>query len=88
MLGLASKDITYSVGSKPSTSPYLMGDQKRVEMLCRPCILGGPQCQAQGTKSEVAASPLPSRGPKRGRKCYVSPAFLWVPEQGFKKGLH
>ena len=26
--------------------------------------------------------PLPSRGPKRGRKCYVTPAFLGIPKQG------
>ena len=37
----------------------------------------GPQ--QRGTKSEVAASPLPSRGPKRGRKCYVALAFLGIP---------
>ena len=28
-----------------------------------------------GTKSEWATSPLPSRGPKRGQKCYLAPAF-------------
>ena len=27
----------------------------------------------------MVASPLPSRGPKRGRKCYVTPAFSGVP---------
>ena len=32
------------------------GAQKRVEMLCHPCILGDPQ--QRGTKSERAASPL------------------------------
>ena len=36
-------------------------------------IRSGPQ--QRGTKSEVATSPLPSRGPKGGRKCYVTPAF-------------
>ena len=35
----------------------------------------------RGTKSEVAASPLPSRGPKRGWKCYVTPAFSGIPKQ-------
>ena len=60
------------------TSPFLEA-QKRVEMLRHPCILGGPQCQAWGAKSEVVASPLPSWGPKRGRKCYVTPAFSGVP---------
>ena len=32
-----------------------------------------------GDKSEVATSPLPSRGPRRGRNCYVTPAFSGVP---------
>ena len=27
----------------------------------------------------MAASPLPSQGPKRGRKCYVTPAFSGIP---------
>ena len=31
------------------------------------------------TKSEVAASPLPSRGPTRGRKCYITPCILGGP---------
>ena len=39
-----------------------MGAQTRPKMLCSPCILGVPQ--QKGAKSEVAASPLPSRGPK------------------------
>ena len=37
-----------------------------------------------GTKSEVAATPLPSQGPTRGRTCYVTPAFSGVPRQGDK----
>ena len=40
-------------------------------------IRKGPQ--QRGTKSEVAASPLPSRGPKRGRKCY--PCILGGPQR-------
>ena len=48
-------------------------------MLRNPYILGGLQRQARGAKSEVAASPLPSRGPKRARKCYVAPVFSGVP---------
>ena len=52
-----------------------------------PCrIFPRPQCcflphdpHQRGTKSEVAASPLPSRGPKRGRKCYATPAFSGIP---------
>ena len=35
--------------------------------------------QQKGKKTEVATSPLPSRGPKRGRKCYVTPAFSGIP---------
>ena len=70
--------LTLSGGSK-IRSGYLTlafsGAQKRAEMLYHPCILGGPQRQAQGAKSELATSPLPSRGPKRGRKCYVTPAL-------------
>ena len=37
--------------------------------------------QKRGTKSGVATSPLPSRGPGRGRKCYVTPAILGDPQQ-------
>ena len=51
-------------------NPAFSGAQKRAEMLCHPCILRGPQ--QRGTKSELAASTLPSQGPKGGRKCYVT----------------
>ena len=57
-------------------SGCLLGAQKRVEMRHHPYILGDPH--HRGTKSEVAVSPLPSRGPKRGRECYVTPAFSGV----------
>ena len=40
--------------------------------------------QAQGSKSEVATSPLPSRGPKRGQKCYVTPASRGSSAKGNK----
>ena len=43
-------------------------------------IRSGPQ--QRGTKSEVATSPLPSRGPKRGRKCFITPAFSGIPNIG------
>ena len=36
------------------------------------------------TKSEVATSPLPSREPKGGRNCYLTPAFSGVPRKGDK----
>ena len=35
----------------------------------------------RGTKSELATSPLPSRGPKSGRKCYATLAFSGVPNR-------
>ena len=56
------------------------GAQKRAEVLRQPCILGGPQ--QRGAKSEFGASTMPSRGPKSGRKCYVSLAFSGVPNKG------
>ena len=40
----------------------------------------GPQ--QRRTKSEVVASTLPPRGPERGRKCYVTPAFSRIPNKG------
>ena len=56
------------------------GAQKWAEVLRHPCILGGPH--QRGTKSELAASAMPSRGPKSGWKCYVTPAFSGVPNKG------
>ena len=32
----------------------------------------------------MGTSPFPSRGPKRGRKCYVNPASSGVPSKGDK----
>ena len=60
-------------------TPAFLGAQKRVEMLRHRCILGDPQ--QRGTKSEVATSTLPSRGPSRGQKSYVSPAFSKIPDK-------
>ena len=39
----------------------------------------GPQRQVPGAKSKMATPPLPSWGAKRGQKCYVTLAFLRVP---------
>ena len=47
--------------------------QKWAEMLHHPCILGGPRQRAQNQS-----------GPKRGRKCYITPAFSRVPNKGDK----
>ena len=40
---------------------------------------GGSPMLSLGAKSELAASSLPSQGPKRGRNCYVTPAFSGIP---------
>ena len=55
-------------------------------------FVGGLRCKrhsrgspTKGTKSEVAASILPSQGPKRGWNCYITPAFSGVPNKGDKK---
>ena len=60
-------------------TPDFLAAQKRAEMLCHPCILGGPQRQARGGKAEGVVALLTSWEPKRGRKCYVTPAFSGVP---------
>ena len=73
---------TPSAGNKSRSgclTPAFSGARKKEEMLRHPCIRGGPQHQARGTKSEVAASPLPSRGPNKRRKCSVPPTFSGVP---------
>ena len=62
-----------------------------------PCLLRGPKAggsatslvsswgsPTKGTTSEVATSPLPSRRPKRGWRCYVTLAFSGVPNKGDK----
>ena len=50
-----------------------LGAQKRAEMLRHRYILGGPQ------PLELVTSPVPSPGPKRARKYYVTPAISGVP---------
>ena len=62
-------------------TPAFSGTQRRAQILRHRCILGGPQRQPRGAKSEVAISPLPSREPKRGQKCYVTPAFSGIPKK-------
>ena len=47
--------------------------QKRAEMLHHPFILGGPQQNGKNLS-----------GPKRGQKCYITPAFSGVPNRGDK----
>ena len=40
-----------------------------------------------GTKSKVATSSLPSQGPTRGRKCYITLHSRGFPEEGTKSEL-
>ena len=58
------------------------GTQKRAELLCHPCIHGDPQ--HRGANSKMVALPLPSLGPRRGLKCYISPR---TPSEGSKSGV-
>ena len=57
--------------------PRLLRGQDWAELLCHPCVLGGSP--STGKISKVATSPLPSRWPKIGRNCYVTPAFAGIP---------
>ena len=58
------------------------GAQKRKEWRRELCIFKAPQ--HEGRKPEVASSPLPSRGPKRGRKGYLTATCSGVPNKGEK----
>ena len=71
-------------------TPAFSGDQKKGEHAKSPLhSRGSPAHSAgstigidphqKGTKSKVAASPLPSRGPKIGQKCYVTPTYSRIP---------
>ena len=70
--------------------PCLLGDPKEGSNAMSPLhSRGSPTPSAgskiksgplqRGTKSKVAASLLPSWGPKGGRKCYVTLAFSGIP---------
>ena len=87
-VGESATSPLHSRGSSPKgniirigcLSHAFSGAQEWAEVLCHRCILGGPQ--QRGTNSELAASAMPSRGPKSGRKCYVTPALSGVPTKG------
>ena len=64
-------------------TPAFLGAQKRVELLCNPCILGGHQHQARGENHNWQPH-LPSQGPTSGPNSYVTPAFSGVHEKGDK----
>ena len=87
------------IGSGCLTTAF-SGAKKRMELLRKPRILGGSPTPSAGTKSEVAASPLPSRTPKEGGvamhtvRCRGSPtkgtksqvATSPLPSRGPKRG--
>ena len=54
-------------------NPAFWGAQKWAQMLHHTCIPGGPQQKGQNQS-----------GPKRGRKCYITPAFAGIPNKGDK----
>ena len=78
--GGLQQNVHRQTNPKTCVTPAFPWTQKRAEMLCHPCILRDPR--QRGTKSKVAASPLPSRVPKRGQKCYGFPAFSGIPNIG------
>ena len=47
-------------------------------MQCHPCILGGPK--TKGDKIRIGCPTTSFSGPKRGRKCYITPAFSGIPK--------
>ena len=57
----------------PNKGTKSMVAHKWAEVLHHPCVLGVPQTRGQS-----------QRWPTSGRKCYITPAFLGVPEQGDK----
>ena len=63
-------------------TPIFTGDKKEGGSATSPMHYRG--FRAKGTRSEVAASPLSSPGPKRGRNGYVTPTFSGVPNKGEK----
>ena len=74
------------------------GAQKRAEMLRHPCILGDPQRQARGAKSEVVPNkgeqnqewlphPCLLRGPKEGGNATSPLQSRGSPNSGSKRAL-
>ena len=47
-------------------TPAFSGAQKRAELLCSLCILGGPQRQPQGVNQKWLTHPYLLAGPKEG----------------------
>ena len=56
-------------------TPALLRGPEEGGTATQPLRSRGSPTPSAGRNSEVATSPLPSPGPTRGRKCYVTPAF-------------
>ena len=61
------------------------GAQKRAELLCNPCILGGPQQGGQIRSGYL--TPAFSRAQKR-TELLRNPCILGGPQKGVQKGPH
>ena len=59
--------------------PCLLGGPKEGGVATQPLHSRGSPTPSAGRKSEMPTSRLRSRGPKRGRNCYVTAAFSGVP---------
>ena len=60
-------------------TPTFSGSKGAQNCYTTPVFSGVPN--RKGTKSELATSPLPSRGAQRGRKCYATHAFSGAPNR-------
>ena len=58
-------------------TPAFLGALKRAEMLRHPCILGNPQCQVGGAKSQMAP-----RKKEQNQKWPPYPCLQWGTKQG------
>ena len=54
--------------------------QRGAKLLCKPCVLWGPQ--KKGQNQNWLPQPRASRVSKGGRNCYTTPTFPGIPRQG------
>ena len=64
----------------PVPHPYLLGGRKGGGNAMSPLHSQGSP--TKGNKIRIGCLTLPSRGPKRGRKCHVTLAFSGIPNKG------
>ena len=62
--------------------PQILAHDRAGKCYITPAFSGIPK--QKGTSAELAASPLPSRGPERGRKCYITTHSRGSPKKGGK----